>query len=438
MSQLVGLFKRGNGFYLRVVLPHGHPLKALFPCGRLVKALRTNSKREAVRAGLQLRAEILRHAAPLPALPGLGLGADAQSQDAPSSTANAPPQPAPALPPSQPCPTHAQLVGANGNSCTIRDVFDKWKASKKPSEDSQNACLRAVVLFEQFQGAGADITRLSRYQGDAFRSWLLTKDATSKTTRDRFTWVKSLLKYAARDLELIPRSPWEGLDIAAKTTARRRPWSEEELLNLFSQPLFIRGELPKEPKAGGAAAYWIPLLGRYTGARLSELAQLQVKDVVMCGQSLAISINDEGDQQRVKTEAGIRVVPLHPELQRLGFAEYVAKVREAGGASLWPALKFRKGKPGGYLSEWFGRYRKSIGIAAEYPDFHCFRHTVRSDLAFAKVDPRVQDDLTGHKSHGSVGTRVYQHVSNVELIDAISRVKVSTGQLTKLSSTFNK
>jgi hypothetical protein len=108
---------------------------------------------------------------------------------------------------------------------------------------------------------------LTRAPGDQFRAWLLTLSATSKTSRDPFTWVKSLLKYAVRDLELLTKSPWEGLDIAHKTTARRRPWRPEELALVFGEPLFTRYELPNDTKAGADAAYWVPLIGLYTGAR---------------------------------------------------------------------------------------------------------------------------------------------------------------------------
>lgn len=59
----------------------------------------------------------------------------------------------------------------------------------------------------------------------------------SKTARDRLTWVKSVLKYAARDLGLIDRNPWEGIDISFKTTNKRRPWTDAELTTFFTQPL---------------------------------------------------------------------------------------------------------------------------------------------------------------------------------------------------------
>lgn len=400
MSQLTGLFKRGNAFYLRIVLPPGHPLLAQHTCGRFVKSLGTCSHREALRLGLQKRAEVL--CGFEAGQPGTNDSALRLALTTPVDTPPPPP------PPPKPAPL------------TLHQVHQKWLASKKPSNDTASACLRAVGLFEECLGSATDLRSLTRAQGDQFRSWLLTKTATSKTSRDRFTWVKSLLKYATRDLEALPRSPWEGLDIVHKTTARRRPWTPQELKTLFSHSLFTRYELPTEFKAGKAAAYWIPLIGLYTGARISELAQLRVCDVKTTGPVPMLSITDEGEGQQVKTLASVRTLPIHADLIRMGLLDYVAMVQKTGATSLWPDLKFRDGKPGGYISAWFGTFRKAVGLTEQYPDFHCFRHTVRTVMSQAGIDHKVQDQVTGHSSQGSVGTRVYQHISDGEMAKAIA------------------
>lgn len=205
-----------------------------------------------------------------------------------------------------------------------------------------------MVLCEECLGP-VDVVQLTRAQGDIFRAWLLTKEATSKTSRDRFTWVKTLLKYAAQDLEVIPRSPWVGLEIAHKTTAKRRPWKPEELAKLFGQPLFTSYELPKEWRAGRAAAYWVPLIGLFTGVRISELALLRPGDVSTSGPIPMLTITDAGVGQQVKASASVRSIPVHSELVRLGFLEYAEAMQVAREASLWPHLKLRKGRPGAFF-----------------------------------------------------------------------------------------
>jgi integrase len=124
------------------------------------------------------------------------------------------------------------------------------------------------------------------------------------------------------------------------------------------------------------------LLGLYTGARVSELAQLRTDDVDLSSTLAMLSITDEAEGQTVKTQAGIRLVPVHSELVRLGFLEYVGSVVPQGGPWFWPSLPIRQGKPGGYFSQWFGEYRKALGFG-KYPDFHCMRHTVRTQMADA-------------------------------------------------------
>lgn len=400
MAGLTGLFKRGGSFYLRIVLPANHPLRGRYANGRFVQTLGPCSHRDAVIKGTKLRAEVLcalvlvdQHASALPIAVRATAAAD-QSQET-----HRPAQP-----------------------LRLGDVYNRWKASKARTSDSMAACARAVALYEQCLG-NQDLHTLSRGQGDQFRAWLLAQGGTTKTARDRFTWVKSLLKYATRDLELLTKSPWEGLDIAAKTTSKRRPWRPDELTTLFSQPLFQQYALPSTTKAGEDAAYWVPLLGLFTGARISELAQLRPQDVIDHHHPAMLSISDEGTDQALKTEASVRSVPIHPELVRLGFLDYVEKVRETKASTLWPSMKLRKGKAGGYISQWFGLFRRSIGMMETNPDFHSFRHLVRTQMARAGVDSKAQDHITGHKTSGSVGTRVYQEVDENDLLAAITTVQ---------------
>lgn len=385
MASLTGLFRRGGSYYLRIVLPEGHPLRNRYRNGRWVQTLGACSHREAVHHGTRKRAEVLHG---LPALPA--------------------PVPAPARPLP---PTDSQQ--------RLRDVFDLWKAAKVRSADSLSACERALALFEA-QSGNPPVQQITRTQGDAFRAHLLKQDLSSKTKHDRMTWAKSLLKYACRDLEVIPRNPWEGLDIEHKTERRRIPWAADQLRAFFAQPLFADYDLPRQWRAGGAAAYWVPLLGLFTGARVGELCQLRVSDIDAPDGAPFLHITDDAEDTTVKTEAGIRSVPIHSELVRLGLLDYADAMREAGEVSLWPDLKFRKGKPGGYFSGWFGEYRR--GCAVPVPDFHSLRHTVRTAMTEARIAEAVQDRITGHEVKGSTGTRVYSHPKAV-LREAVEAIK---------------
>ncbi|MBI2724929.1 MAG: tyrosine-type recombinase/integrase [Polaromonas sp.] len=314
---------------------------------------------------------------------------------------------------------------------TLRDVYDRWKMSGDSvrTKDTVAACNRALKLFESF-APGVSLKAITRSQGDNFRSWLRENSNTTKTARDRLNWVKSLLKFAAETLEWIPRQPWVGLKIDSVTTGERRPWTDPELKTLFHAPLHQAYELPTAWNSGGAAAYWIPLLGLYGGARLGELCQLRTEDVGDVEGIPVLSLTDEGEGQKIKTKAGRRKIPIHSELIRLGFLDYVATVRASGSVSLWPTLRLREGKPSGYFSNWFSGYRRGIGLG-EKPDFHCFRHTVRPLMRRAGFSESTMDKITGHESGGSVGTIIYDHWTVKEVQAAVEAISYPALKLLK-------
>lgn len=371
MANSNGIFKRGSSHYVRVILPKSHQLISTYKSGKVIVSLGACSYREALIAAAIKRAQILEA--------------------------------------SKPIVKNLVVASCTPSTYYLRDIYERWVKSKPLSSDAINTCMRALLLYEECT-KNPPLDVLTRSQGDDFRSWLQQPErkTSSKTAYDRFTWVKTLLKYAYRDLELIGRHPWEGIELFKETTKQRRPWSDKELQTLFDQDLFRQFRLPKDWRSGNEAAYWIPLLGLYTGARLSELAQLRTIDIYVAEEIPVISISNIGTGQKVKTSASVRVIPIHSELVRLGLLDYLEKIKAKEHDSLWPELKQRKDKPGGYFSNWFGEYRADIGLSG-YPDFHCFRHTVRSQLGEAEIPEHVIDSLLGHEIKGSTGAKIYTH-----------------------------
>ncbi len=309
MPTPTGLFERNGHYYLRLIIPANR--RHLFNGRtRLVQSLHTCHKRQAILVATMLRAELL---------------SKLLSQ---SPTAN--------IQIGRPATQHKQPTRS------LRDVFNRWCESKHRSKDSIQACQRALCLFEELTPK-KPITELTRDDGDAFRAALGKLPSSSKTTKDRFTWVKALLRFAHEDLGWLPTSPWTSLKIFSTTERTRRAWTNEEIETLLSQPTYTRGELPKAWNAGGVAAYWIPLLGLLTGARLSELAQLKTGDVSL--KNNVINLCNRDPQQRLKTSSSERSVPIHSELLRLGFAAYISKQQAEGKDWLWSDLPRREGVP---------------------------------------------------------------------------------------------
>jgi integrase len=180
----------------------------------------------------------------------------------------------------------------------------------------------------------------------------------------------------------------------------RQPWEPNELSLLFHSPVFTQALRPIGGK--GEAAFWLPLLALYSGSRLSELAPLAVDDIKIdtaLGVPFLTVIEDATVGRNVKTDTSIRAVPLHSELLRIGFMDFVEHAREKGGSSgrLFPEIeRGPKGTFGEVWSKWFGRYKRSLGINNENSVFHSFRHGFKDALRAAQVSEDINDALTGH------------------------------------------
>lgn len=322
--------------------------------------------------------------------------------------------------PQQPAAAPAVPAHTPHRPVYLRDVLARWKASKRRKPETEAAAERALALYEEATG-NPPLSQLTRTHGADFKAKLLARGGASSTAADRLDYVKGFLNFACNELEAIPRNPWTRLSIDFQTENPRRPWSTEDLQRLAATPLVSSYALPAAWRAGQDAAYWLPLIGLFAGARVSELAQLRIDDAETVDGIAVLRITDEAAGASVKTAAGRRLVPVHDELRRLGFLEYVAALREAGASAMWPALRYRSGKPGGYFSQWFGEFRRAIDGPA-LPDFHSLRHTVRSRLASEGVSEPLIDSLVGHEVKGSTGAKTYTHRTTADLKRAIDRL----------------
>ena len=151
-----------------------------------------------------------------------------------------------------------------------------------------------------------------------------------------------------------------------------------------------------------SAARWGAVLGLYTGARVSEIAQAEVADFVERGGVLCLTITDEGEGQSLKNDGSRRVVPLHPDLLAMGLREQLDARRAAGEARFFPGHKSAAAinGPGQWLSKAWSYYLKAQGTTCPPPGrlgFHSLRKTVTQMLQNAGVSAEVRAALLGHE-----------------------------------------
>lgn len=228
------------------------------------------------------------------------------------------------------------------------------RSGDNPSHATVRKKTVSLRLYEEFT-KDAPIESLTPEQGTEFSGWLLQRCGAEKTAKDHLEGVKSLLNKATREggLGWLADNPWRGIRIKVKKKVTRKPWPSDALVKLFDSPLFQAYELPKDWKAGGAAAYWVTLLGLYSGVRESELCQLRVSDVVKTPEGLTFYTTSEPANEAegtaataTKTAGSQRRLPVHPALLDLGFEDYWNDTKQAGHAALFPDVRRVEGYPG--------------------------------------------------------------------------------------------
>ncbi len=162
----------------------------------------------------------------------------------------------------------------------------------------------------------------------------------------------------------------------------RAPFDTKELQAIFGTPVFTEGVRPVGGQ--GDAAFWLPLLALFTGARRGELTSLRASDVSQDELVGAVCIYIAADAKagkRLKTRQSARAVPVHPQLIEIGFLNYVAAQAKVRGEKAWLFPQVAPGTTGAAaFSKWFGRYIGEHGVIDTAKVFHSFRHNFTDAL----------------------------------------------------------
>jgi integrase len=181
----------------------------------------------------------------------------------------------------------------------------------------------------------------------------------------------------------------------------REPFTPAELRVIFGSSVYAEGARPEGGK--GPAAFWLPLLALFNGARLGDYAGLSAADIQTDAETQHAAMVLRAHPRRgrtLKTKSTARAVPLHPELIRIGFLHFVDS-RRSDGADAWLFPLMAPGTNGtAAFSKWFGRHLGALGITDERKVFHSFRHNAKDALRRARVQEDLNDAITGHAGGG--------------------------------------
>ena len=307
-------------------------------------------------------------------------------------------------------------------SLRLSEVYGRWKLERKPPTRTLMEWNTAVERFKALHG-DKPIATITKADIVDLKDNLLQQGKAAATVVKQVGALRATLQYAV-DNGLLGTNPASGVKVAGgkKGDTARLPYDANDLKAIFTSPVFVLGE---RPRAGaGEAAFWLPLLGLFTGARLNELGQALVTDVRELDGVVYLDLNTEGEGKSLKNQGSRRKVPLHPELVRIGFLDYVQKQRQrcGGDGRLFDKLEPNSnGVLTANFSKWWGRYARDNGIPKGPKVFHSFRHSFKDACRECGIPKDVHDALTGH-APGDVGGRYGQGFTVKRLAEEMVKV----------------
>ena len=350
------------------------------------------------------------------------------------------------------CDSGSKYVVGAANSLT--NVYKLWRASDLLQNKNNQARLKTLdetrAKVERFVAIMGDVDVTSITKGDIakYRDTLLqlpknrtqavknmtiiqqiefaakktSKLLSPKTVANAIKQISPVFSYAV-EMGLININPTFGVTV--KNTVKKkeveiagRGYTLDNVAMLFDDELFNK---PSLSHTYGLACYWVPLLCRYTGARLSEVAQLDRSDIGCSEEGIYYLNIRRGEGQSIKTDSSLRHIPLPDHIIELGFLEYVA---QSTGRLFNELTIGTYGKASGAFSKWWSARVKSKGITIGQPT-HAFRHTFKTEMRALGVADSVSDSITGHAAksdggrYGSVPLRTKK-----EAIDKLPRLNI--------------
>jgi integrase len=181
-----------------------------------------------------------------------------------------------------------------------------------------------------------------------------------------------------------------------RSATSRKAFSPEQLRLLFSELTAPASEIASKPHLR-----WASLIGLFTGARVNEVAQLHLSDIRKVDGIWCFDLNEKMGKQ-LKTDAAMRIVPIHDKLLATGFLDFVELRRAGVSDRLFPEFTYTpQNGYGRNLGRWFNEQLvPKLNMSGSGLVFHSLRHSMVTTLSQADVAEPVIKAIVGHEQAG--------------------------------------
>lgn len=246
------------------------------------------------------------------------------------------------------------------------------------------ADLRRLEAWGKAQGIPQTVEAITREVAGRYVGSLIAAGINRKTANRRISAPSAYWRWLGKRAGIVD-NPWTGQSLATAPARLghdkdKRPYTDAELVTLLAGPA--------DRETADAMR-----LAALSGMRLEELYRLTVADCY--GGWFNI--------RQAKTAAGVRRVPIHPELAGLVARRSEGKAPEAFLMSEAGALKPGRERSASF-SKRYGHYRRKLGIEDRAEgrrhsriDFHSLRRWFVTRARQAGIDRAVVAAVVGHE-----------------------------------------
>lgn len=265
---------------------------------------------------------------------------------------------------------------ATGTSTPSNTLFETWKGKLTLAPKTIDQMVKDVELFT------IKFPTLEAVTKSSVKKWMEQLEDNDKGISSQkriLSFVRNYWKYLqSHDIVAPENDPFSGVLTIKKSkkssaTSSWKPFKDEEVVSLWKMASEKKDHKLRD----------LILLGAYTGARIEELCSLKKSEVT----------KDYFEIADAKTEAGIRIVPIHSEL----IATVKRLKKESEDDYLIGGLTFNKyDDRSNAIGKRFGRMKKAMGFGDQFV-FHSIRKTFTTQLENAGINENLAADIVGHE-----------------------------------------
>lgn len=288
-------------------------------------------------------------------------------------------------------------------TATVAAILNGWQHDHQPREKTVYTFSNKIERWLAFlDNRGATFHSATLSDASDWKMASLVSRSAKSVSNDIYA-VKAIYSWAVANGKC-QINPFVGLkhpreSVRNKGRSSKRGFTDEEAANIL---LFARGRQ--------GYRRWAPWIACFTGARITEICQLERGDIKNSSGIHYFDMTTEDEDEKeasdykgaiiksLKTSGSKRRIPIHPKLIEEGLLEFVANHHSK--YLFDDATPDRFGSRGGnatkVLSRWVRQVLKITDVAVS-PN-HSFRHRFSTLCNNNKIPPEIRDRIMGHSS----------------------------------------